>query len=170
MAQGGPGPALLATEMALAREAVAGRLELRGGRLELGGGGAGGDGTGGAGGAGGAGADSALYSHLCAPSLPPHQSDAHSRPLGIPAHSVPAQGWEGSWLAAAALWCTGIARLRGGVERGESQLVRQGSALLREYFGWVRQRHGATRSYMVSSQVTPTLPLTPTPTLSLPLP
>ena len=60
---------------------------------------------------------------------------------------------DGDAVATAALWTNGIAMLREGVEGGKSALVRQGSALLQEYFRWVRQRHGATRRHFVSAQV-----------------
>ena len=136
---------LLAQEKALVREAMAGTLELRGGTLGLRGDGAGGaggaGGTGGAaGGDGGAVTGAALFSHFYSPSLRPQELEA--------------QGWEGHWAAAAALWGNGIARLRGGVERGDTGLVRQGCALLQEYFAWVQRRDKhATRRHFVSSQV-----------------
>ena len=60
-------------------------------------------------------------------------------------------GWHGHWARAAALWSGGIARLRGGVERGDRSLARSGWPLLEEYFAWVRQRH-RTRPHVVSAQ------------------
>ena len=40
-------------------------------------------------------------------------------------------GWHGHWCWAASLWSTGLARLRGGVERGDHSLARSGWPMLR---------------------------------------
>ena len=68
--------------------------------------------------------------------------------------SLDAALWGGHWAHASALWSGGIARLRGGVERGDAALARSGWPLLTGYFEWARTRF-PRHPHFVSSQARP---------------